>query len=427
MSNSDADAAEDLTSRIERLEHEIAALRAERETALTGWPNETTQAQGFLGHRWQRRDGDSYDQALANIPEAPYDQNYYGRYQGTWQPVVEEAPAATARLSTTGWARASAGSAVTWLSLDDTFANYATLASLSNYVTEVPIGAGAYARVRAPGGDTGWTDVDALYLAKSGGQMTGPLITIPGTGPTNPGLGVGDNSTGFYRPGGGLLNVTVAGVGTVQFMPSVTALFVTLDLGRNRIMNVADAAADADALNRQSGDARYLQPNVGGFITGPLQLLFAAVAPNDAVTKGYVDQRRAPAVVFDLPENIQIPGDSVWHRIADVPFAIPRGGTSLVGVTVSCNVTDFQGVAIVGVRFAAGSQERQVFAFGGGATPSSGFVVEMAASWAAVNFPVPIEVISLPSGGAAPVPFTIIGGAGALRSQITIVDLGPVS
>ena len=37
-------------------------------------------------------------------------------------------------------------------------------------------------------------------LLKSGGQMSGPLITMPGTNATNPGLAIGDNSTGFYRP-----------------------------------------------------------------------------------------------------------------------------------------------------------------------------------------------------------------------------------
>jgi hypothetical protein len=77
MSNGDTD---ELTARIDRLEHELAKLQSERETVLTGWPNEPTIAQGFMSGRWQRRDGDSYTQGLANIPEAPYDTNYYGRY-----------------------------------------------------------------------------------------------------------------------------------------------------------------------------------------------------------------------------------------------------------------------------------------------------------------------------------------------------------
>src|SRR5580698_8142361 len=181
MSNVDAPSPDELITRIDRLEHELTKLRSEYETALTGWPNEPTQAQGFMAGRWQRRDGDGYTQALVNIPEAPFDNNYYGRYQYTWQPVVEEAPGLTSRRSTYGWARASAGSAVTWISLDDILANFQPA---GNYQP-----AGDY----APSGD---------YLLKAGGQMTGPLITRDGGSATNPGLAIGENSTGFYRTGG---------------------------------------------------------------------------------------------------------------------------------------------------------------------------------------------------------------------------------
>ena len=65
MSNGDAPTADELTARIDRLEHELSKLLSERETALTGWPNEPTIAQGFMAGRWQRRDGDGYTQALA--------------------------------------------------------------------------------------------------------------------------------------------------------------------------------------------------------------------------------------------------------------------------------------------------------------------------------------------------------------------------
>jgi hypothetical protein len=62
MSNGDTD---ELTARIDRLERELAKLQSERETVLTGWPNEPTIAQGFMAGRWQRRDGDSYTQELS--------------------------------------------------------------------------------------------------------------------------------------------------------------------------------------------------------------------------------------------------------------------------------------------------------------------------------------------------------------------------
>jgi hypothetical protein len=393
MSNGDAPTADELlTQRIDRLEHLLAKLLAERETAATGWPNLPTQAQGFLGGRWQRRDGSDYPEL--SIPEAPSDSYYYGRHAGGWAQVVEEAPELTARRSVSGWARASFGSDVAWIALDDVLANY------------------------APAGD---------YLARSGGQMTGPLVTIPGSGPTNPGLAVGDNSTGFYRPGGGLLNVTVSGYGTVQFMPSITALFVQLDMGRNRITNVGDAAQDGDALNRQSGDARYFRADIGGFVTGPMQLLFAAVAPNDAVTKAYVDaQARALTVVYDLPDDVTIAGDGAWHELARVPFALTRTGLSRIQVTVNCNTSGVNNVASIAARLGPGGAERTVFGFGVQPGDSVGFSCNLYFDSSPGSINVPVELASLALSGG-PQAITILGGAGPRRSQIVIVDLGPVS
>jgi hypothetical protein len=507
MSNGDTD---ELTARIDRLEHELAKLMSERETALTGWPNEPTIAQGFMAGRWQRRDGDSYTQGLANIPEAPYDTNYYGRYQYTWQPVVEEAPALTARRSVTGWARASAGSAVTWISMDDV---------LVNYVPEVPIGAAAYARVRDGDGGVGWSNVNALgYLSTSGGQMTGPLIARDGGSATNPGLAIGENSTGFYRSGGGqgLLVTTVSGQIVMQLQPVIAAFFIQVDMGSQRISNLGDATADADALNRRTADARYMAAGAGGFlplsggnmtgdinligttgptvpaklnlyvrganiawseadntivftkgtgdyplitrannggnpqpildqatgdaryptllnggiIQGPVQLLSTPVTINDAVTKGYVDQSlmaaRTPAVIFDLPADVPVAGDGAWHELARVVFPLTRTGLSRIQVTLNCNMSGVNNVASVGARLAAGAAERRMFAFG--VTPggeSCGFTCNLYFDTAPGVINIPIEVASLVLTGA-PMPFTIIGGSVPERSQIVIVDLGPV-
>lgn len=57
MSNGDALTVDELTARIDRLERDLAKLLSERDTVLTNWPNAPTIAQGFLGGRWQRRDG----------------------------------------------------------------------------------------------------------------------------------------------------------------------------------------------------------------------------------------------------------------------------------------------------------------------------------------------------------------------------------
>jgi hypothetical protein len=503
MGNGDTD---ELTARIDRLEHELAKLRSERETALTGWPNEPTIAQGFMAGRWQRRDGDGYTQGLANIPEAPFDTNYYGRYQYTWQPVVEEAPALTARRSVTGWARASAGSAVTWISMDDV---------LVNYVPEVPIGQGMYARSRS-GGTTGWTDLAGVYLSTSGGQMTGPLIAAPGTSLTNPGLAIGDNATGFWRSGTTLV-LSVSGAFVQQYLADMVQMNVPIMMAGQKMTSLGDATAAQDALNLRTGDARYMPAGAGGFlpltggqmtgdlsmigttgptamakinlyvrganiawseadntivftkgtgdyalitrandggnpqplldqaagdarylslaqggiVQGPVSLFSTPVTINDAVTKGYVDQSlaaaRTPAVIFDLPNDVPIAGDGAWHELARVVFPLTRTGLSRIQVTLNCNLNNVNNVASVGARLAAGAAERRMFAFG--VTPggeSCGFTCNLYFDTAPGVINIPIEVASLVLTGA-PLPFTVIGGSVPERSQIVIVDLGPVA
>jgi hypothetical protein len=380
MSNSDA-TAED---RLAQLEHQLAALMSERETALTGWPNEPTVAQGFLGHRWQRRDGDSYDQALANIPEAPYDNNYYGRYQYTWQPVVEEAPAATSRRSTYGWARASAGSDVTWISLDDILANF------------------------QPAGN---------YLDKAGGQMTGPLITRDGGGATNPGLAIGENSTGFYRTAGNLLVTTVSGVITMQIQPTLTAFFVSCNFTGKPINAVGDPILADDALNLRTADARYLDRAAG-----------------DARYLS-IDNLRARPIVYNLPADIVIPASGDWTQIANLPYTLPPrpGVTSLLMVTVNCNLKGVNNVAGIGARIPISpTPEQRIFGFGGtAADPAAGFSVNFFVTPAAgvTTLNVAVQLNAFPITGGSPISYTVAGGniLAIDRSQIVIVDLGPVS
>jgi hypothetical protein len=411
MSYTDAPAPDELTARIDRLEHEIAKLRSERETALTGWPSTPTIAQGFMSGRWQRRDGADYP--TLSIPEAPADQNYYGRYQGTWQPVVEEAPGLTARRSTYGWARASAGSDVTWLNLDDILANFQP--------------AGDY----APAGD---------YLAKSGGQMAGPLITRDGGSATNPGIAIGENTTGFYRTAGNLLVTTVSGQIVTQIQPTLAAFFLPVNLTGQRLQAVGDATAADDALNlrtadgrylsQPAADVRYLQIAVGGIIQGPLQLYATPIVSNDVVTKGYTDQSiaaaRVPAFVYDLPADVLIPGDGAWHQLAVVPFTLARTGLSRLQVTLNCNMSGVDNVACVGARLAAGGAERRLFGFGimpGGA--SVGFSCNLYFDTAPGAISIPIEVASIGLAQSPP-SFTVLGGSGPEHSQIAIIDLGPV-
>jgi len=467
MSYTDAPAPDELTARIDRLEHEIAKLRSEREIALTGWPSAPTIAQGFMSGRWQRRDGADYP--TLSIPEAPSDQNYYGRYQGTWQPVVEEAPGLTARRSTYGWARASAGSAVTWLSLDDILADFQP--------------AGEY----APAGN---------YLDKAGGQMAGPLISRDGGSAANPGIAIGENSTGFYRTAGNLLVTTVSGQIVTQIQAAVAAFFVPVNFANYPLNSVGDPANATDAVNLRFADARYERvgssggdflPLSGGSMTGDINLVGTSgptvpaklnlyvrganlawsetdnaivftkgtgnyplvVRANDGTnpqpildqTQGdarylqltQVDSLRAKPVIYNVPADVVIPGSGDWTQIANIPCTLPPrpGVTSLLMVSVNCNLKGVNNVAGIGARVPISpTPEQRIFGFGGTpADPSAGFSVNFFVTPAAgvTTLNVAVQLNAFAITGGSPVSYTVAGGNILVvdRSQIVIVDLGP--
>ena len=99
-----------------------------------------------------------------------------------------------------------------------------------------------------------------LYLAKSGGQMSGPLITAPGGSTTNPGLAIGENSTGFFRAGGTLL-LSVGGQLYSQYLGSPPSLMmvVPINMATQGIQSMADPrdgpTGAQDAVNRRTMDA----------------------------------------------------------------------------------------------------------------------------------------------------------------------------
>lgn len=159
------------------------------------------------------------------------------------------------------------------------------------FVIEPNSGASAQrtAVITEASGDQRYVQPIALdpYLLKSGGQMTGPLITAPGNSVTNPGIGIGDNSTGFYR-GGSFLVCSVGGTLAWQISPATEIMSgLRLNMANSQITNVADATSPADAVNRRTMDAaiaaiprpsvpaaRVFIPNEVSIGTGPAQEFF---------------------------------------------------------------------------------------------------------------------------------------------------------
>jgi hypothetical protein len=300
-------------------------------------------------------------------------------------------------------------------------------------------------RIQLVGDATAATDAmnqrsaDARYMRPGGPALTDTLTTKPGTGVNDLGLAIGDGATGFYRDAAG----TGAGLATMVggfplFMLLSTREAVIngpLSVGGNRVMAVGNPAAGSDALNLQTGDARYLTLQQGGIVAGAVQFLFNPILPTDAVTKGYVDAiggPRARPIVFDIPADVVIPASGVWTTIATVPVTLPPrpGVTSLLMFTINCNLKGVNNVNGVGVRVPA-AQEQRVFGFGPNGTDDSAglsvnIVVSPAPGTTQVDIPVQMNSFTLTAG--APIAYTVEGGnaVSPTRSQIIVTDLGPV-
>lgn len=97
---------------------------------------------------------------------------------------------------------------------------------------------------------------ETAYARLAGANFTGPLITAPGGSLTNPGLGIGDNATGFFRTGTTLL-LTVGGQLYAQWLGSPPSLMMTvpLNMATQAITNVPTPNAATDAANRAYVDS----------------------------------------------------------------------------------------------------------------------------------------------------------------------------
>jgi len=244
------------------------------------------------------------------------------------------------------------------------------------------------------------------YLRKEGGQMTGTLISAPGTGVTNPGVAIGDNSTGFLKSGT-YIGIIASGQLVAQANPNEWQMAVPLNMSIRQIINLGEPTAQ-----------------------------------NHATTRNYVDNRRASTLLFNVPSDIDVPQDGSWVTVGALPYAIPRGGNSRIMVSLSANILftasaggQFgQGILFVAARI-RGNPERQIFTYGviivgTGERVSGGFTVNLIADVTGFNPVVTVEVATRDGGNSAPAqPWALLGGDAsvATRSQYAITDLGPAT
>lgn len=264
------------------------------------------------------------------------------------------------------------------------------------------------------------------YARLDGASFDGPIITARGSSATNPGIGIGDNATGFYRSGNSL-GLAVSGDMYMQFLAAPQEVMVVkpLNMAVQRITNLADPTVATDAVNRRAGDARYIQ-STGGMMTGALTLYGPSPQfDNDAVPKVYVDQRRAPSLMVAIGQDVPIPGGTVWTSIFSLPFNIPRGGNSRVRVSLSANIKDHPvQISLLGARI-PGNPERRVFGYAMSAMNAPGINVDLFADVTGTNPTITVEVCSF--ADVNNMPFTVIGGDTSVpnRSQLLITDEGP--
>jgi len=246
----------------------------------------------------------------------------------------------------------------------------------------------------------------SAFLAKAGGQMLGALITARGTSVTDPGLAIGDNSTGFFRTG----NVVVVGISGE----------VVMQWFFNQLM----VAVPISMVNQR------------------ITALGMPTAPQDAATKSYVDTQRSSALLFNVPADLAIPVNGDWVDLDVRAFPIQRGGISRIMVSLSANVKLTgasggqvgQGILILAARI-LGQPERNAWVYGfdnvpGGGRVASGFTVNLYADVTGFNPVVTIQVAMRDaSPGGAPQPASIVGGGAGVadRSQYVMVDLGPAT
>lgn len=149
------------------------------------------------------------------------------------------------------------------------------------------------------------------YLARSGGQMTGPLITAAGSGGSLLGIGIGNNTTGLWTSGGNALILQTGGATNLYLSPTGNQMGQSLTMAAGTTLTLAgDATQPMQAVTLQQMGAilggPYL-PIVGGVLTGPLTLAADPAAALQSATKQYVDATAATVAataIIDQPNYL---------------------------------------------------------------------------------------------------------------------------
>lgn len=198
---------------------------------------------------------------------------------------------------------------------------------------------------------------DGRYLALGGGSMNGPLIAATGSGLTNVGLGIGDNTTGFYRVGS-TVALALGGTLNVQFMTTGMFMGVPLNMATQRITNVGNPTAAGDALSQGFADGRYLQLATGGTLSGELQMFATGgtAVPQPGITfstrfaRIYWDDVTVPTGLIirrgTANEGVYIENNDASARsliltqtLGDARYAPLGSGGGITGITAGPGIT----------------------------------------------------------------------------------------
>jgi hypothetical protein len=141
---------------------------------------------------------------------------------------------------------------------------YGQLYMLGNKIVQLADATAAADALNLRTGDARYTLASGgPFVPIAGGTMAGPLMVPAGTA-NAPGLLLGTNSSGFYGLGA---STAVASIGTQVMLWSLSGItaYAPLNMNNNRVTTVGNATAATDALNQQTGDARYMAAAAGPY------------------------------------------------------------------------------------------------------------------------------------------------------------------